>query len=576
MSKNYWPKYVATMSDTQCEVSAEIKIVSHVVLARPLLRGPWYNDKSKRPMVAFKNLNRQSATPLLKAYSSFTKLKRVMATILRCVNNFRLPQSRKTGPLKNDELYAATLKLVQMDQRLTFKKEFDALLANGQCENASIWLDGRNNILRLSGRVQSDNLAFNEMYPILLSSTSDLALLIIREAHLKTLHGGVQLTLQIVRQHFWVEKARSLARNIKSHCPTCFRHKIKLSKQLMAVLPKQRTQPQRPFSVSGVDYMGPVGLSSKTGRNPVITKGYVCVFVCFCTRAIHLELVSSASTDSFIQAFRCFHSRWGPIQTIWSDNGTNFVGANNFLKQIYEKQFQWATGAVPENFQVEWKFNTPYAPHHGGLHEAAVKSAKHHLLRVIGKQNLTYSEYHTLLKQVEACVNSRPLCPLSDDPNDLVALTPAHFTVGGPLITLVEPENLNETPPNRLKRWELVQQMHQQWWSRWHNEYVTSLLQRPKWRQRERNVTIGDLVIIKEDNVAPSQWVMGRVKETFPAPDGLVRSAMVSTIFGDYKRPITKLGVLLEEGDDQMDLSSLNPKQSLAALNGKRSKGETK
>lgn len=571
LNKAQWPKYRPTMGDSESMVSAEVKIVSHVMLVKPLSRGPWYNNKIKSPLVAFQKFSRQRATPLLSTYSRFTKLKRVMATILRSINNFRNAKHgpKKIGPLTNEELHNATMKLIQLDQKLSFSKELNALLANEQCENASVWLDNKNKILRLSGRVQSDNLTFNEMYPILLSPNGDLAPLIIREAHLKTLHGGVQLTLQTVRQQFWVDKARLLTRKIIGHCPTCFRHKIKLSKQLMAVLPKQRTQPQDPFSVVGIDYMGPIGLSSKTGRNPVITKGYVCVFVCFCTRAIHLELVSSATTASFMQALRRFIARRGAVNTIWSDNGTNFVGANNFLKQIYEKQFEWANGPVAEQFQIKWKFNTPYAPHHGGLHEAAVKSAKHHLLRVIGKQNLTFEEYYTLLTQVEACVNSRPLCPLSDDPNDLVALTPAHFLVGKPLVTLTESENVSETPPGRLKRWELVQQMYQHWWTRWQNEYVTSLLQRPKWRQQERNIQVGDLVLIKEDNVAPSNWILGRIKQTFPAPDGLVRSATVSTIYGEYKRPITKLGVLLEEGDDQIDLSRLNPQKTFAVLGGK-------
>lgn len=563
-----WPKCTPPPGDLKNEISAEFKIVSHIVLKKPLTKGPWFNSKVKSPLVAYKNFNRQRAVPLLQAYSSFKKLKRVMATILRAITNFRKGKngSRKIGPLSNDELQQAEIKMIQMDQELTFSKELTALKNNEPCKNASMWLDNQNKILRLSGRVQSENLAFNEMYPIILSPTSDLVPLIIREAHLKTLHGGVQLTLQNIRQKFWVDKARQMARKIINHCPTCFRHKIKLSKQLMAVLPKQRTKPQRPFSVVGVDYMGPVGLSSKTGRNPVITKGYVCVFICFCTRAIHLELVSSATTVSFMQALRRFIARRGSVKTIWSDNGTNFVGANNFLQQIYEKQFEWAYGQVADEFQISWKFNTPYAPHHGGLHEAAVKSAKHHLLRVIGKQNLTFEEYYTLLTQVEACVNSRPLYPLSDDPNDLVALTPAHFLVGEPLVTLTESEDVNETQPWRLTRWELVQQMYQHWWTRWHNEYVTSLLQRPKWRESERNLMVGDLVLIKEDNVAPSHWIMGRIKLTYPAPDGLVRSATVSTIYGDYKRPITKLGLLLEEEDQAIELSKLNPLKTFAKL----------
>lgn len=159
------------------------------------------------------------------------------------------------------------------------------------------------------------------------------------------------------------------------------------------------------------------------------------------------------------------------------------------------------------------------------------------------------------------------MCPLKDDPNDLTALTPAHFLIGEPLVTLNEPENLNEINPGRLLRWELVQQMHQQFWHRWQAEYIDSLSQRPKWQIRERNVQVGDLILLKEDNLAPSQWLLGRVKETFPAPDGLVRSALIGTIQGEYKRPITKMGVLITNGDSSIDLSRLNVAETFKQLN---------
>lgn len=386
---------------------------------------------------------------------------------------------------------------------------------------------------------------------MLLSPKGDLSTLIIREAHKNTLHGGVQQVLQIVRENFWIYQARQLAKKLIGQCPTCFRYKIKLQKQLMADLPSSRTKPERPFKVCGVDYMGPVGLSSKTGRNPTITKAYVSVFVCFVTRAIHLELVSDQSTAQFMQALRRFIARRGPVAQLLSDNGTNFVGANNYLAQIYKKQDEWANGEVAEKFQIKWKFITPNAPHHGGLHEAAVKSVKKHLQRVIGAQNLTFEEYYTLLTQVEACVNSRPISALSDDATDLSAITPAHFLIGEPMITLSEPEELKTTRMNCLKRWEMVQQMHQHFWERWHHEYIITLSQRPKWRITQENLKIGDLVIIREDNMHPSQWHLGRISETYPAQDGLVRSVQVRTKFGTYKRPITKLGLLPVEREEQ-------------------------
>lgn len=567
LPESHWPKQTPQMDETMDEISCEMKTICHVTLQTSLEKHPWYNFKSQRPMIAYKNFKRQNSVPLMSAYGDYQKLLRVQAYVLRAVHNFR---NRKTGnvkigPLSADEISAATIKLIQMDQETTFHSELKMFLEGSHNIHGSLFFDRNLNILRLNGRVTSDNLTLDEQYPILISPKGELAKLLIREAHSRTLHGGVQQVLQLVRQRFWITNARRLARSIIAQCPSCFRYKARWSQQLMAKLPNDRTRPNRPFKNCSIDYLGPVGLSSRLGRNPTITKAYVCVFVCVATRAVHLELVSNASTNQFMQALRRVIARRGPILSIWSDNGTNFVGANNYLQQIYKQQYEWAYGEVANTFQIMWRFNTPYAPHHGGLHEAAVKSTKHHLSRVIGKQNMTFEEYSTLLTQVEACLNSRPIGPLSDDPNDQSALTPAHFLIGEPLITLSEPENLLEVNQNRLLRWQLVQNMYQQFWEKWHKEYVTTLSQRSKWNDQHRNVTIGDLVLIKEDNLAPAFWLLGRVKQTFPDRDGLVRSALIATIHGDYKRPITKLGVLLQE-DNDINLSKLNAKSSFANL----------
>lgn len=552
--EKYWPKRAPKLIENDL-VTTEYKFVGHLTTEKPIMRYPWYKTSN----------DSQTAVPLLKAYGSFTKLKRVMATIMRAVHNFSHKKKnceKLNTPLSREEINNALQNLIRMDQRNTFLKEINEL-GTGET-NKNNWLDEKK-ILRLNGRVQSDNLTFDEQFPVLLSHNGDLAPLILREAHIVTMHGGAQLMLQTVRQQYWIYKSRFLAKKIISQCKPCFRYRIKLAKQLMAKLPEQRTRPQRPFSICGVDFMGPVGVISRAGRNPSITKGYVCVFVCFCTRAVHLELVSNETTPSFLQALRRIIAQRGSIKTIWSDNGSNFVGANNYLKKIYSQQEQWAYDDVPNNFQIEWKFNTPSAPHHGGLHEAAVKSTKHHLRRVIGEQNLTFEEYQTLLKQIEACVNSRPISPLSDDPNDMVALTPSHFLIGEPLVTLIESRDLTEINPGRLKRHEMVQQMYQSYWKRWHHEYIVNKSQRSKWLATERNIKVGDLVLMYDEKEKPSHWLLGRIKEVYTAPDGLVRSALIATIHGEYKRPITKIGCLLPE-EREIQLSNLNPKVNFERL----------
>lgn len=194
--------------------------------------------------------------------------------------------------------------------------------------------------------------------------------------------------------------------------------------QLMASLPRERVTSSRPFLHTGVDYAGPILLRTTKGRGHRAYKAFIAIFVCLSTRAVHLEVVSDYSADAFLDALRRFTSRRGLCRTLRSDC-TNFVGADAQLRALF-------VASNPERRlieqrlsteQIHWCFNPPSAPHFGGIWEA-VKSVKHHLRRVLGDAILTYEEMSTLLAQVEACLNSRPLQALSDDPDDTAALTP--------------------------------------------------------------------------------------------------------------------------------------------------------
>lgn len=326
---------------------------------------------------------------------------------------------------------------------------------------------------------------------------------------------------------------------------------MKISNQLMANLPTIRTNPSVAFGRIGVDYAGPINIRSRLGRNPVITKAYICVLICLITRAVHLELVSDAITTAFIAAFRRFTSRKGTPNLVLSDNGTNFVGANNYIKTVLKFNNDHAAEYMKE-FNINWKFITPLAPHHGGIYEAAVKSTKHNLIRVIGDETWSFEELSTLLAQIEACLNSRPLSAITDDPTDLVALTPAHFLIGRPFVAVPDAGNLINEKDYRLNRWEKVQKMTQLFWQRWKMEYLMTLTHRSKWNKMSRNIRINDLVVVKDDNATPTRWKFARVLETYPGIDGMVRSVKIQTSTGTYNRPITKLGVLIS-AEEQRD-----------------------
>ena len=196
--------------------------------------------------------------------------------------------------------------------------------------------------------------------------------------------------------------------------------------------------------------------------------------------------------------------------------------------------------------------NPPAAPHFGGIWEAAVKSTKYHIRRVLGDNTLTYEEFSTLLCQIEACLNSRPLTPLSDDPSDVQPLTPAHFLIQTASYIVPEPYCLQQNIP-ASRRWQIVQQMVQSFWLRWSREYLQTLQKRNKWQATTRSFQQDDLVILKDENTPPAQWPIARVMAIHAGADGLVRAVTVRTATYTFDRPVVKLILLPKEDAQEED-----------------------
>ncbi|XP_025267278.1 uncharacterized protein LOC112638948 [Camponotus floridanus] len=230
---------------------------------------------------------------------------------------------------------------------------------------------------------------------------------------------------------------------------------------------------------------------------------------------------------------------------MYSDCGTNFIGADNQLREFFRASSSDGRRISREVAKegISWRFNPPAAPHFGGLWEAAVKSMKHHLRRVIGETTLTFEEMSTLLSQIEACLNSRPLQALSDDPDDITALTPGHLLIGAPLLAVPEP-SLAERPPNALSRWQLLQRMRDHFWQRWSQEYVHALAPRSKWLNSEPAPEVGTLCLIRSEITPPSRWPLARILALHPGSDGTVRVVTVRTSTSDLVRPVVKLVLL--------------------------------
>ena len=285
------------------------------------------------------------------------------------------------------------------------------------------------------------DLCYEEKHPLILPAKGNLVALMVRDMHQRTQHGGTQLTLRNLRLRYWILKGKQAVKGIVNKCTVCLRYSAKPETQLMGSLPKERVTPAFAFEHAGVDFAGPFKLRLTKSRGKGTLKAYVSVFICLSTKAVHLEAVEDYSTEAFIAAFKRFTCRRGHCAILMSDRGTNFVGAEAELKHRFDdatKEFKHLAAELA-NLGTLWKFNPPAAPHFGGIWEAAVKLSKYHLKRIIGDHVLTFVEFSTLLCQVEACLNSRPLNTLHDEPSNLNIITPAHFIIQRPSFILPEP-----------------------------------------------------------------------------------------------------------------------------------------
>ncbi|XP_058448734.1 uncharacterized protein LOC131428705 [Malaya genurostris] len=398
-------------------------------------------------------------------------------------------------------------------------------------------------LIRIGGRLNQSHQSYDAKHQIILPSSHALSSLLVRSYHEKHLHAAPQLLLSTLRLRYWIIGGRNLARTIVHNCIVCVRARPKLLEQFMAELPSSRVIANRPFSTTGVDYWGPILLKS-THRRAGPRKAYVAVFVCFCTKAVHLELVADLSTAKFIQALRRFVARRGLCSNIFSDNGRNFVGAANELKSlIRSKHHQQAIAEECNENGIKWHFNSPKASHFGGLWEAAIQSAQKHFIRVLGNHILAHDDMETLLTQIESCLNSRPIVPLTDDPSDNNPLTPGHFLTGSALKSVPD-YDFSAVPLNRLRQWQQTQKILQDIWKRWHIEYLSTLQARTKWCKPPVQLSENQLVVIKEDNLAPMRWPTARIIELHPGPDGITRVVTLQTPQGKFTRPVAKLCLL--------------------------------
>ena len=519
---------------------------------------PW--QPPRRPLAAPEqqlipiHIIQPAPPPLLEVkFSSYHKLICVTAWCWRFYSKLKKKETSSGQHLTAKELNAAEHLLVRLSQGRTFPKERDALLHDQVIPPTSRILSlapymDQDLLLRVGGRLSNSYLTHSQKHPIITDSKDILIILLCKYLHVCLGHCGPTLLLAALSRRFHVVSARRLTRSVCSQCKVCRKAAPKPAPQRLGELPAERICISPAFTSTGLDFAGPFTLKKGHTRKPVYIKAYLCVFVCLSTKAIHLEVISDLTTSAFLAGFNRFISRRGCPTTIHSDNGSNFVGAKNRLKEVYTfLQSKDTDSSIHQHLlknRITWNNIPERTPHFGGLWESAVRTMKYHLKRVVGAQILTYEELSTVSAQVEACMNSRPLTATTSHTSDGIStLTPGHFLILKPPTVYPDYPELPEEPC-RTKKWLLCQSLVRHFWDRWSKEYITTLQARTKWKKLQPNLQLGDVVILKEDKTFTCHWPLARVIQTYPGTDGLVRVALVKTATSVFKRPVTKLALL--------------------------------
>lgn len=473
-----------------------------------------------------------SVDPLfeIERYSSLQKCLCVVAWVLRFKNNCRLSSvDRQKGELLLSELEQAKLVVFKAVQRQEYAQEVlslqqgKPLAKSSRLFKLSPFMD-EDGLLRVQGRWENADLSYQEKHPIIVPK-GYFAELIVRFQHELLKHAGINQLLSSLRSTYWIIGLRRLAKRVLSRCVSCQRLDKKACEQPTPPLPSERVQQSSPFSIVGIDHAGPLYCTDAPGQ-----KFYILLITCAVIRAVHLELVTSLGVTECVLALRKFIARRGIPKIIFSDNAKTFLAT--------KKQFQKLYGTLCP----VWKFIAPRAPWWGGWWERLVRSVKSALRKSLGLKTLTRNELDTILSEVEACINSRPLTSVDDSPRARNSpLTPAHFLIGRG--NIFENDATLETPSTRisLSERQLVQESAlSQFWAIWLKDYIRNLPP-AKGSARTCAIAVGDLVLVREDNSPRLEWPLGVVTQLVPGQDGIVRTCRVRFRGSEFVRPIQRL-----------------------------------
>ena len=497
----------------------------------------------------------------LDRFSSMDKLLKCTAYVLRVFD-----KNRVSGHLTAQELRNAKNHWLYAVQSASFKCEQLFLLKKSKTcgplvNQLKLFIDPTDGLIRKGGRLENANLAYNCKYPILLPAKHRFTWLVIHRAHADVLHQGRQATTLHIRRSYWITQIHTAVKTYVYRCVTC--KKVQGRPYRTPITPplqKWRVSQTAPFSVTGVDYTGEIWVTENGERRKV----YICLFTCAVCRAIHLELVNDGSCEGFLLAFRRFVARRSLPSKMVSDNASCLTSAATELTKLFKSEK--LQQAIAEK-GIEWYFIPKRSPWHGGFWERMIGLVKNALRKVLGRATVSANELNTLLTEVEASINDRPLTDMCTEPGLPTPLTPSQL-INSRLITPLPYETPDlEDPawfPNNereslLTRHTKLSQLYDQFWSRFQSDYLPALRDKHAWGKNSEitvdKIKVDDIVLVHNDTKKRPLWKTAVITKLITSNDGLVRAAEIRTPSGVANRAIAKLYPLeiSHDSNDQMD-----------------------
>ena len=396
-------------------------------------------------------------------------------------------------------------------------------------------------ILRCHGRYANADISEDMKCPKLLPRKDFFTELVILEIHGRLIHAGISHTLSQLRQEYWIPQGRAEVRRVIHQCVICKRHNgPSFCLPNMPPWPRERVSKARPFTYVGLDYLGPIQV--KEGNS--VVKMWVCLFTCLAVRAIHLELVKGLSAQLFLDCLRRFIARRGKPSLIISDNAPQFRLVKSVLDHQWMNVYRDETVLNFFSYErIQWQFTIALAPWQGGFYERLISMVKKGLRKGMGRKLLYWDKLTTLLAEVEAILNTRPLTYVCGEFGSGFVLTPANFLIGDcnnviPFSTDDIEDEMEYLPKvdsskELLLYWRKNQRQLQLFWKYWTQDYLLNLRETlplahkgPR-SQVKRQPKIGEIVIIKDDNLPRRAWKLGRIKSYIFSKDNQIRAVKV-------------------------------------------------